>query len=311
MQNKQIKTHFDKSIILFFTGFFLLSCIVLAFQINNKKDCNIQGFIVQNTNIKAKDLITFTDTTANASKWEWSFGDGSQVSYLSKATHSYEKEGTYIVTLKVDNECEVEKEIKVAPFEEKMDQSLIPVIQCPKTATVGVPVSFSDKTPNAKSWQWMFGEKNGDTSFDSTEKNPTYIFKTSGVKKVTLAVNGNYKYVKKVEIFVNEPLKKAEQKLVLPEVKLKKKRGPEIKDVTEQDIEAMMRGISKDLLSYKNFAKYFCKDAMPSVHLRDGKIISLKEMDEDIRNKNIKIKSIKITKDDDGCVTRIDANYKN
>ncbi|MDI9311690.1 MAG: PKD domain-containing protein [Limnohabitans sp.] len=310
MQSKQIKTHFDKSIILFFIGFFLLSCILLAFQINNKKDCNIEGFTIQNTDIKAKDLVTFIDTTANASKWEWTFGDGTNVSYLSKATHTYEKEGTYLVTLKVDNECVVEKEIKVAPYEEKMDNSLMPVIDYPKTATVGVPVSFSDKSPHAKSWQWMFGEKNGDTSFDSTEKNPTYTFKTPGVKKVTLAVNGNYKYVKKVEIFVKEPEKKKEEKLVLPEVKLKKKRGPEIKDVTEEDIEAMMRGIAKDELSYKNFAKHFCKDAMPKVHLRDGRIVSLKEMDEDIRNNSIKIKSIAITKDEDGCVTRLDANYK-
>lgn len=308
--SSNIKTHFDSKILTFFIIFFTISCLFLLYRINSTGDCDISGFKIDAKSFKAMESIAFIDTTKNASKWEWDFGDGSKPSYLSKVFHSYEKEGTYKVKLKVGGTCTIEREIKIAPFEVKVDKSLMPNFIPPTNVVVGVPVTFKDITPHATSWQWKFGDGASETGkFDATSKNPTYVFKTSGNKKVTLAVNGDYKYVKKIDVFVSAPAVKKE---VVEIVKMNvKQRGPEKKGVTEVDIEAMMNGIAENQLSYRNFSRYFCKDAMPEVHLRDGKIISLKELDENIRDKSIKIKKIMIQKDEDGCVTRIDANYKN
>ncbi|MEO8234250.1 MAG: PKD domain-containing protein [Flavobacterium sp.] len=310
-KNTQIKTHFDNKILGFFMVFFTLSCLLLLYKKQNQDNCDISGFEIESKGFKAKELITFSDTTKNASKWEWNFGDGSKSSYLSKVSHSYEKEGKYTVKLMVGQSCVVDKEITIFPFEEEIDNSLMPNFYAPSKIIVGEPTTFKDLTPHANSWQWKFGDGSSEgRQFDATEKNPTYVFKTSGAKKVTLAVNGNYKYVKKIDVFVQMP-KVKEEVVEVVKMKAKKERGPEKKGVTEFDIEAMMNGIAENQLTYRNFSRYFCKDAMPEVHLKDAKILSLKELDENIRGKSIKIKKIVIQKDDDGCVTRIDANYKN
>lgn len=308
--NNQIKTHFDNNILTFFIIFFVLSCFLLLYKKQNQEDCNILGFKIDSKTFKAKELITFSDTTINASKWQWDFGDGSNISFLSKVSHSYEKEGKYSVKLTVGESCIIEKEITITPFEAEVDNSLMPNFVVPSVIIVGEPATFKDVTPNSTSWQWKFGDGGTEGGkFDATDKNPTYTFKTSGAKKVTLAVNGNYKYVKKIDLFVQLPKVKKEE-IEEIKVKVKKVRGPEKKGVNEEYVEAMMNGIAENQLTYRNFSKYFCKDAMPEVHLKDGRIISLKELDEDIRGRVIKIKKIAIQKDDDGCVTNIDVNYK-
>ena len=305
----QIKTHFDTKVLVFFMIFFALSCSFLIFKIKTVRDCNVVGFKIESKSLKARGLITFTDTTKKASQWIWDFGDGSEVSYLSKSAHEYEKEGVYNVKLKVDNSCTVEQTITILPFEESQDNSLMPNFTVPSVIIQGVPVTFSDKTNGAKSWEWMFGESSGGGKFEATSANPSYTYTTLGPKKVRLAVNRNYKQIKIIEVFVKAPIEiKAPPP---PMMKPPPPPGPERKGVNEEDIEGMMRGIGKGELTYRNFTRYFCKSSMPDVHLKDGAIISLKELDEDIRDKGkIKIKSLKIEKDRDGCVFRIDVNYK-
>jgi PKD repeat protein len=300
----QIKTHFDVKIIMFFIVFFILSCSFLAYRKNTTKNCDLTGFKIESISLKANDLITFTDTTKSSSQWEWDFGDDSKVSYLSKATHSYEKEGVYKVKLISGGSCTVEKEIKIAPFQENIDMSLYPKFKVPANVVEGVPVTFNDNTVHAKSWKWSFGEI---SDGGSSEKNPTHIFKSSGMKKVALAVNDDYKYVTTIDVYVTKAqIVKDVIKDLPPEHK-----GAEITGKNEKDIESNMNGISKNLLTYRNFSRNFCKAHMPEVHLKDGSVISLKELDEDIRDKRLRIREIKIEKNRYGDIIRIDANYKN
>jgi acetyl esterase/lipase len=48
------------------------------------------------------DVITFTDSSEGATKWEWAFGDG-ETSTLQNPSHQYAEWGTYITKLKVYN----------------------------------------------------------------------------------------------------------------------------------------------------------------------------------------------------------------
>lgn len=309
-KNTQIKTHFDNKIIGFFLFFLIVSCILLWYKKQSQENCNLAGFKIDTKTFKAKEMITFSDTTNKAVNWNWDFGDGTTTSSLSKVSHSYEEPGNYTVTLNVGQACVVEKQIAILPFEEKVDQSLMPNFSAPSRIVVGEAVTFKDLTPNATSWQWKFGDSGTEGGqFDSTDKNPSYTFKTGGLKKVTLAVNGNYNYVKKIDVFVQVAKAKAEA-IEVVKMNVKKERGPEKQGVTGAYVLAMMNGISKNELTFINFCKYFCTDALPEVHLRDGRIISLRELDDDIRSNSIKIKKVNIVKDDDGCVTSIDANYK-
>lgn len=304
----QIKTHFDSKVLVFFMTIFVFSCLVLIYKIKTGKNCNLTGFKIESKSLKAKELITFSDTTKKSSDWIWDFGDGSDVSYLSKAGHFYEKEGTYVVKLKVDNSCTVEQVINVLPFEEKFNGP-VPNFSCPKTVFKGSPVTFTDLTAGAKSWEWMFGESIENGNFESTKSNPSYTYTSTGIKKVKLAVNGDYKHVKIVEIEVIEPaIKKAAKTGIDVVIKAK---GPIRKGVTESDIEDMLNAVSINKLEYRRFSEFFCKSYMPDVHLKDGHIVSLKELVEDVKDKKrLKIKSVKIETDQDGCVFRIDISYK-
>jgi len=273
-----------------------------------QSNCDMNGFKIEASSFNAGELITFSDTTSNGYDWEWNFGDGSKVSYLSKVGHAFEKEGVYNVKLEVNGNCSAVKTVTIASKKQEVDESLMPNFSAPQTIVEGKQVQFRDLTPNAKSWEWRFGDS-GNYAVDATDKNPTYTFKTSGKKMVTLVVNGDINHVKKLDVYVQKA-QEEKQVMVVPTITVKK-RGPIEKGITEEKLEGMLNGVAQNELSYRNLSRYFCKDAMPEVQLvRDGKIVSLKELDELIRAKGIKIKQITIQKDKDECVTNIAINYR-
>lgn len=57
-------------------------------------------------------------------------------------------------------------------------------------------IAFYDKTPNAKSWKWDFG----DGSDNDVRKNTFHIYKKSGKYLVTLTINGGCIHTKEIEI---------------------------------------------------------------------------------------------------------------
>lgn len=305
-RTSQIKTHFDSKIIGFFIIIFIFSSALLLIKKKMLSDCDITEFKVDASSYREGSLITFSEESKNSFDWQWTFGDGSKVSYLSKVSHAFEKAGSYKVKLAVNNGCTIEKTITILPFEDEKDYSLLPKFEAPNSAITGQQVNFRDLTAHAKSWEWRFGESGG--SVDATNKNPSYVFKTSGRKLVSLVVNGDVKNVKQKEIFVKDPVVKEDKGAV---VIIPKKRGPMEPGITIGDnLERALMGVSQNKLSYKNFARYFCKDGMPTVINNDGKPMSLKEFDEEIREKEIKIKKVTFQQDKDGCVTSISVNYK-
>lgn len=323
-KSNQIKTHFDGKIILFFFIIFIISCGLLAFKINTKEVCNIKEFKVDSDSFKAGELITFSDETPNASEWRWYFGDGSNISYRSKVAHSFSKPGKYTVKLSVNKNCNIEKTITIIPKNDIIDESLLPKFSGPKVVYVGEPVTFKDSTAHAKSWEWRFGDG---SKIDAIDRNPTYTYRIPGEKAVSLVINGDIKYVKQRKITVL-PARKEQNDLVsarlarrnssradivdeyfnrLPDAPM---RSPEFAGLTEEKFKGVLNGICKDELSYENVKRYFCEDDLPLVKLRNDKTISLKQLDTEIRNRNINVKKIQFQKDQDGCITLINLNYR-
>ncbi len=79
---------------------------------NGTKTFNLQAasysssFIPSATNIILVNnaaLVTFTNTSNNASSFEWNFGDG-QISYTANTTHQYTTAGNYLVSLTAYNQ---------------------------------------------------------------------------------------------------------------------------------------------------------------------------------------------------------------
>lgn len=323
-KSNQIKTHFDGKIILFFFIIFIISCGLLAFKINTKEVCNVKEFKIDSDSFKAGELITFSDQTANASEWRWYFGDGTNISYRSKVAHSFSKPGKYTVKLSVNKSCSIEKTITIVPKNDIIDESLLPKFSGPKVVYVGEPVTFKDSTAHAKSWEWRFGDG---SKIDAIDRNPTYTYRIPGEKAVSLVINGDIKYVKQRKITVL-PARKEQNDLVsarlarrnssradivdeyfnrLPDAPM---RSPEFAGLTEEKFKGVLNGICKDELSYDNVKRYFCEDDLPLIKLRNDKTISLKQLDTEIRNRNINVKKIQFQKDQDGCITLINLNYR-
>ncbi|MFH1701609.1 MAG: PKD domain-containing protein [Candidatus Zixiibacteriota bacterium] len=125
--------------------------------------------------------VSFTDQSMYADTREWNFGDGT-TSADQNPTHSYSSSGTYTVSLTVTNECGQDTETKLeyitilpgpmADFEYDISE------ECNDgTAT------FTDKSINASSWFWDFGD-----GASSTDQSPIHVYSASGIYTVSLMV---------------------------------------------------------------------------------------------------------------------------
>ncbi len=127
--------------------------------------------------------VRFKDNSSGEVKsWLWDFGDGVTSSFPNP-THTYTKQGTYTVSLKVSNDCGedikivngyiVVGEILAANFTASPISGCSPLKVQFKDGSIGKPTS----------WLWDFGD--GTTS---TEQNPIHIYEEGGRYTVSLTV---------------------------------------------------------------------------------------------------------------------------
>lgn len=126
--------------------------------------------------------VVFTDlssTPGGMQSWTWNFGDGSG-STLQNPTHTYGGNGTYSVSLIVENiyGCvdTVIKQVTIAP---------LPIAAFTvDTVCAGSSINFTNtSTPSGTSWSWTFS--NGSTS---TSSNPSVVLGPPGTYTATLVV---------------------------------------------------------------------------------------------------------------------------
>ncbi|MGS2763996.1 PKD domain-containing protein [Sinomicrobium sp. M5D2P9] len=339
-RNSHIRTHFDSRVILSFIAILLLSGIILAFRVNESEPCLVEQIKVQASSFKVGEIITFSDYTENAHEWKWDFGDGNGTSFRSKVVHQYKEPGKYLVNLWVNKNCNITKLVDIQPAEDIIDSTLLPRFYAPKIAYVNEPVTFTDSTSHAKSWEWRFGEGE---KIDAIDKNPSHTYKTTGEKTVSLFVNDDIKYVSFRKITVlpakqeKSPISRAEimretrTSVVddflerIPEApasELKEKPATTVKKTEESEdvvevpeldeakLAGLIVGIAQDKLSFHNFVRYFCKDRLPSVQLKD-KVVSIHYLSNSIRGKKIELKSVSMVRNkENNCVRLIIVDYK-
>ncbi|SFW72687.1 PKD repeat-containing protein [Sinomicrobium oceani] len=336
-RNSHIRTHFDSRVILSFVAILLLSGIILAFRVNESEPCKVEEIKVQASSFKVGEIITFSDYTDNAHEWKWDFGDGNEAAFRSKVVHQYKDPGKYLVSLWVNKNCNITRLVDIKPSEDIIDSTLLPKFFAPKIAYVNEPVSFSDSTSHAKSWEWRFGEGE---KIDAIDRNPSYTYKTTGEKTISLFVNDDIKYVgfRKITVLPareeNTPISRADimretrgnvvndfldRVPEAPASELKEKSATTVEkskeevivpELDESKLAGLIIGISEDKLSFNNFVRYFCKGKLPSVQLKD-RIVSIHYLNNSIRGKKIDLKSVSIIRNkDNGCVSLIVVDYK-
>ncbi len=127
-------------------------------------------------------IASFTNSSANATSYEWNFGDGN-TSNEENPTHTYAEDGVYEVTLTATNECgsvTTTQQVTIvtpptAGFSAALTEGCAPFT-----------VQFSNESSeNATSYEWEFPGGNPATS---TDENPTVTYEQPGVYSVTLTV---------------------------------------------------------------------------------------------------------------------------
>ncbi len=124
--------------------------------------------------------VTFTDTSGNATSWQWDFGDG-KTSTSQNPVHEYTSPGTYTVKQTVSNSCGSATATKTVTVEKCM--AAFTVVGTGNALEVLFDGSSSS---NAVSYMWDFGD--GVTGEGATA---THTYAQAGTYTVKLKVTGS------------------------------------------------------------------------------------------------------------------------
>ncbi|MFM7153698.1 MAG: PKD domain-containing protein, partial [Bacteroidota bacterium] len=132
---------------------------------------------------QVQNSVTFTNTSADATSYSWTFGDGNG-STDANPTHTYAADGVYTVVLAATNNC------GTTFVEQTVTIITVPVAAFTFNGAIGCSpfiVSFDNtSSDNATSIEWTF---EGGTPATSTEENPVVTWDAPGVYNVTLVAS--------------------------------------------------------------------------------------------------------------------------
>ncbi|MEP6645675.1 MAG: PKD domain-containing protein [Saprospiraceae bacterium] len=161
-------------------------CLAILFSLllvySCKKDDVIvhpdADFTASKTTVVVDEEIQFTNKSANATAFKWSFGDGTTSTEVAPKK-SYQSSDVFLVSL-VSTGAGGSKitsmEITVLPFAAF-------TVDNEDLLSSGVPVQFRSTSKGATSFEWSFGDA---AHSISTDENPTFTYTTGGSFTVTL-----------------------------------------------------------------------------------------------------------------------------
>jgi gliding motility-associated-like protein len=135
--------------------------------------------------------VAFTDTShTNCLTMMWTFGDGSDTTSCSNATHCFTKKGTFSITSTITTVAGCIGSGTQNNYITVFPQPDISISYLPKPVLITDPeVHFKDQTLDAVAWQWSFSNDVNDTS---SEKNPQHVYPDTGCYALKLTVKNNF-----------------------------------------------------------------------------------------------------------------------
>ena len=133
--------------------------------------------------------VNFTDTSTNTpTSWDWDFGDNSKHATTQNATHTYDKAGTYNVTLKVGNAA------GFASASSFVTVNVAPVADFFFTVATSNSLSinfFDQSTGSPTAWSWNFGDCGSTTSCTDDKQTTSHTYASPGIYPVQLTVSNS------------------------------------------------------------------------------------------------------------------------
>ena len=335
--------NFDYRILGLFIALMIVGTIFFFSKAINNVDCENSTFYVVAKNRLEGETIEFYNETPNASTWKWDFGDNSKNEYEKNTTHIYKKPGKYRVTLTLNDNCITYKDVVIKSVGDLSKKIRVPEIIAPKVVKVGEEVMFDYYYSGTDifSWEWSFGES---SRLDNTDSNPTHTYRTPGIKKVTLIINGNINSITSQTILVKpkeqeitqayaedveiKPLKlkkgpaqidpAEEFAMTLPVVppSSKKKQKDSQKNastapsISEEQFELLLHQVAKQSKTKDDFGAFLCDDFKIPVLINDSKIMPFDEFCKKLIGKTLKISKIRLTTNENNCIINVEITYK-
>ncbi len=135
---------------------------------------------------RAPLTTTFTNTSTGGTSYSWNFGDGSTSTALSP-THTYTSNGTYTVTLIVQNTNGCQDTLRRVNYIIISPPSITAINPLPAQGCVPYPITFAPVVAaagqNIVNYQWDFGD--GSTG---SGPSPSHTYTTEGTYTVKLKV---------------------------------------------------------------------------------------------------------------------------
>jgi len=323
MKNKIIKIHYDSKVYFSFLIIFLFGAGVLVAKYVKQENCDNVGFDIIAQTFTTGDLIEFKSIGDANFKWEWDFGDRSKKEYVSNTLHKFDSVGLYNITLKVNNSCEVNRQlyIKQRVYVTKSENHLVPVIKFPEQIRAGDVVTFECTSAFAKKWEWRFGESEEVQDISAITK---YTFEEEGSYKISLIVNDDIKnaLIKTIEVLPRKNERRRQRRNTIdpvddvlldqipdePDVDT----STEVKKIvfSRKSAKKMLEDYALGKIDYADIKHNFCSSNIRVVN-PNGKISSIKELFKEIRGKQINVIDISLYKNEStGCVKTINVDLK-
>lgn len=327
---KKLTKHLDKIVIRFFVAIFLLSTPVFAYRYVKNKSCKEVVFSSEADSYRQWELIRFIDGTDEAESWRWDFGDSTAIATLQNPLHVFKSPGEFLVTLTVNDFCEHTQLITIDDKIFIKDPEKFPVFNVPESITVGEKLIIQDLTANASVWEWRFGET---AEANSKKRTAEYTYETSGLKTISLIVNGDVDHMTKKQINVlpveedtNDDLRQitgTNRRLGdgLPE-RPSSYREDETNGanddtapsaapyISDDNFSNKLVLVAKNQISASAFSSYFCGNLNTKI-IANGKSVSFIEFCERIANKNLKIKELEIYRNEGtNCIKNVTIRHR-
>lgn len=132
--------------------------------------------------------VTFTnESTGFPDEFLWDFGDGT-TSTEENPVHIYDTAGVFDVTLTASNGTGSATSAPVTIDVQPVPDLVADFITGSMTQTSSILVEFVDKSQEALTWTWDFGDPASGVLNTSYEQNPEHLYPSPGVYQVTLTV---------------------------------------------------------------------------------------------------------------------------
>lgn len=194
------------------TGTYIVTLLVVDTSACNKRDSISRIITFSSAFVRAGFVsdtvcvgtpVQFSNGSTNAQSYNWAFGDG-DTSTVGAPSHNYTAPGTYTVTLIAANPGTCNKldtavQTVVVWGTPYADFSYDPIIPIPNE-----PLKFTNKSKDATSFYWAFGDGNS-----STDVNPKHLYKRTGRYQVCLQASNAFGCMSRICKYVDAEISPA------------------------------------------------------------------------------------------------------